>query len=335
MIVNFLKHDLQFNMEPGFHFGKLCVAFKELSKFHQLGNDKDMKDCPPIYTPKTAVEFHYLLLGTIAGFKSTLNSFNLSPESEPFDKHTLYDVCWKITHLLWRISHSSILWEHLLFLNTAKLLHPDSNNGGVHGMDVVDQNDASNVDLGDESNVDGSGLGPDQEISVLGTLSNSQGDIPLMLLRWIHLLISHLTLFNTLLLFLQHNSLEHKKIHINMIAVWSPPKKVTLPWIPIFQHVSKSALVQPDIDAAVRMINECIWIYQEKHVSSQKQSIFFWFNADKGTMEVVGTIHCEVALACLFAYLKEALNFTNKETQKKWIFGSMSVSAFVIFYDLT
>jgi len=86
-------------------------------------------------------------------------------------------------------------------------------------MDVVDQNDASNVDLGDESNVDGSGLGPDQEISVLGTLSNSQEDIPLMLLRWIHLLISHLTLFNTLLLFLQHNSLEHKKIHINMIAV--------------------------------------------------------------------------------------------------------------------
>jgi hypothetical protein len=109
MIVNFLKHDLQFNMEPGFRFGKLCAAFQELSKFHQLGDDKDMKNCPPIYTPETAVEFHYLLLGTIAGFKSTLNSFNLSPESEPSDKRTLYDVCWKLAHLLWRISHSSIL----------------------------------------------------------------------------------------------------------------------------------------------------------------------------------------------------------------------------------
>jgi len=110
VIVDYLKKEVK-DIAPDFSFHSLCHTFKQLSDFQQSGDNKDMKECPHMYTPEAAMEFHYLLLGTITGFSQALEFFKVCP-SKPEDSpnlHIMYNMSWKLTHLLWQISHSLIL----------------------------------------------------------------------------------------------------------------------------------------------------------------------------------------------------------------------------------
>jgi hypothetical protein len=54
-----------------FKFGTLHSAFEWLRQFHTSG-ETDMSKCPSLYTKDTAVEFHYLLVTVLAGYKAGL-----------------------------------------------------------------------------------------------------------------------------------------------------------------------------------------------------------------------------------------------------------------------
>jgi hypothetical protein len=186
-----------------------------------------MKNCPLVYTSETVMEFHYLLLGTITGFRNALTFFNIPSKSSCSPElKIMYNVSWKLTYLLWRISHSSVLREHLAFLTTVELLGLDNNVEwrGVRDVvkvDVVDENDVQEVVR--------------QELSALENLFQNQGDIARTFVRWIRLLISHVTALNILLLFLQREMLKHKELHIHMIAVRTPTN-LKSPWVAILQR---------------------------------------------------------------------------------------------------
>ena len=272
-----------------------------------------MKNCPCVYTSETAMEFHYLLLGTIAGYKNMLTFLNIPPKHS--DLNIIYNVSWRLTHLLWRISHSSILREHLAFLTTTELLKLDDN------VQKCDVHDAAKVDV-DEIDVQEV---VHQELMALNTIHQKHGDIALSFVRWIRLLISHVTALDILLLFLQHETLKHKKLHIHMIAV-RVPKKFSLPWVNILQRAVP--LDEQQLSEVVQQIYKYTQEYTMANPNNKK-SIFFRFKNDgdmpKWIMNVIGTVHCELALAFLLIFLKNATSDDqSRQTLESW-FSNASI----------
>jgi hypothetical protein len=95
-----------------FKFGTLHSAFEQLRQFHTSG-ETDMSKCPSLYTKDTVVEFHYLLVTVLAGYKAGLEVLgtqcDVDYEGRPPYRPEHYDLAWMFTFLLWRIAHSSIL----------------------------------------------------------------------------------------------------------------------------------------------------------------------------------------------------------------------------------
>jgi hypothetical protein len=92
-----------------FKFGTLRSAFEWLRQFHTSG-EMDMSKCPSLYTKDTAVEFHYLLLTSLAGYKASLACLRSTADEKNAHYTTgHYSNAYMFVHLVWRISHSSIL----------------------------------------------------------------------------------------------------------------------------------------------------------------------------------------------------------------------------------
>ena len=327
-------------------FDALLKAFQQLSDFHRSSGN--MADCPAVYTSKTAMEFHYLLIGTIRGFMHALRSFDATKSAGPNSGQgalllVMHNVSWKFTHLLWRISHSSILREHLSYLAAVNLLQLRSNDGGDdvnnaepdddgghgaenvnptndggHGVDNVDPDSNNNLkDDEAEANEAAQDSGP--EIPLLRAAS---GDIALVFVRWTRLLISHITALDTLLLFLQRKSLREKVLRIHMLAV-RPPKKLNLRWVNFLRTVlpaAKEGKIAVDNDDIITTIALHITKYKQEHPEDKKS--IFWrcshedsANQNEWVATVSPPIHCEVALALLLTDLKSAK--TDQETKQK------------------
>lgn len=97
-----------------------CTLDNLTHSLHSLLEYGSSSPSSHIYTKHTAVEFHILLVSVLAGFITSLDIF----------LHAKTDVCVQITDaeldgayffmfLLWHLAHSSILVEHLSFLQKA------------------------------------------------------------------------------------------------------------------------------------------------------------------------------------------------------------------------
>jgi hypothetical protein len=73
---------------------------------------------PPLYARQTFVDFHYLLLVALNGYKTAIRKIHNSTErkSEECLELEIY------THLLWRLANSSILKTHLSFMQKLSLI---------------------------------------------------------------------------------------------------------------------------------------------------------------------------------------------------------------------
>jgi hypothetical protein len=84
-----------------FKFRTLRSAFEWLRKFHNSG-ERDMSKCPSLYTKDTAVEFHYLLVTALTGYKAALKCFGSSTDKNNI-RYTPdhYNHAYRFVHLVW------------------------------------------------------------------------------------------------------------------------------------------------------------------------------------------------------------------------------------------
>jgi hypothetical protein len=404
VVASFLAKDVDLELEgteP--RFDVLLKAFRQLYDFHESPN-KHMKDCPRMYTSETAVEFHFLLLGTIRGLMQTLRCFNPSKSMESASDlaemlPVLHDISWMFANLLWRISNSSMLREHLSYLAAVNLLQLKSDDGG-HGVDNADSESNNNLKDGVD-NVDEAMQESGPEMPTLGTvhgdialvtafvqwiswmfanllwrISNSSmfrehpsylaavnwlqlksddgghgvdnvdeaiqesgpeiptlgtvhGDIALVtaFVQWARLPISHITVLDNLLVFLQRDTLREKILRIHAVAV-RKPKTLNLRWAEILRDVLPEAKDHNGTDptnAAIKTIGSHITQHKQKYPKDGK-SVFSQFNhqdrasEDEWLMVISPAIHCEVALALLLTYFGSAeTDEPTKRKMERWL----------------
>jgi hypothetical protein len=239
------------------------------------------------------VEFHYLLLTVLAGYRAGLellgNEDNLGNASgtETYAPED-YDLAWIFTLLLWRIAHSSMLRDHLVFLHTAGLLSPAA--PGNSGME------ADNLDgrVKTRQKSDKAAIW----LHIMMTRNHHLPGEGHMFLYWIHLLVSDLTALETLSHFFISEIPNHMTVHIHPIALRprAPAGKVF--WKPVIERALQSQnSLHPHYDAIVTTLIECI----NKDKESTEKYIYHRYFTDE-TMTVTGSVHCEAALACIMKY---------------------------------
>jgi hypothetical protein len=296
-----------------FNFGTLRSAFVQLRKFNSSG-ETGMSKCPSIYTKDTAVEFHYLLLTVLAGYKAGLEVLGsqcdvMGHEDRPPYQPEDYDLTWMFTFLLWRIAHSSVLRFHLTFLHAAELLSLDDAlfGGGRFGLET------DNVET--ETADEGPGV-TDQEMSViqLHATSTSKHQQPegLAFLRWLHLLVSDLTALENLSLFFSHGTSSHMKVHVHTIAL--PPTSADKAlWKPVVEHAlhSQAPLLYRHYDEIITTLVDRI-----KKGKDNSHKFMFYHHFTEEVMAVPGSVHCEAALACLVKHRTTAVPVRGMEVQR-------------------
>jgi hypothetical protein len=277
-----------------------------------------MSKCPSLYTKDTAVEFHYLLVTVLAGYKAGLEVLGTQCDMghggrTPYQPED-YDLTWMFTFLLWRIAHSSILRSHLTFLHAAELLILDD---ALRGGDRFDL-ETDNVEI------ETAGGGPeitDQEMSVIQFHAMSTGKhqqpAGVVFLRWIHLLVSDLTALEILSLFFSHGTPSHMKVHVHAVAL-PPPLPDKALWKPVIERAlhSQAPLLLRRYDEIIATLVDYI-----KQGKENTDTFMFYHHFTEQVMAVTGSVHCEAALACLVKHSTTAVPVRGMEFQRDvWLF---------------
>jgi hypothetical protein len=310
LLTNYMRTQF-LDLPSEFNFGTLRSAFEQLRRFDSSG-ETDMSKCPSIYTKDSAVEFHYLLLTVLAGYKAGLEMLGTQcdvaghEDQRPYQPED-YDLTWMFTFLLWRIAHSSILRFHLTFLHATKLLSlDDARLGGCFGLEP------DNVET--ETADEGPGI-TDQEMSViqLHATSTSEHQQPegLAFLRWLHLLVSDLTALENLSLFFSHGTSSHMKVHVHAIAL-PPTSTDKVLWKPVIERAlhSQAPLLYPHYDEIITTVVDRI-----KKGKEDMHKFTFYRHFTEQEMAVPGSVHCEAALVCLIKHRTSALPVRGMDLQ--------------------
>jgi hypothetical protein len=307
-------HTQQSDLALDFNFASLRSAFSELDSFRNSG-EKDNSQSPSLYTRATVVDFHYLLLTVLAGYRAGLRQLadNSSPQSSDD-----YDGAWLFTFLLWRIAHSSILREHLAFLHKAGLLSRLADDVVSGTVDFgMEKGGAEADDVGEEA-----AEVTDQEMSFMllhvePTNARQQPDMGLVVLRWIHLLVCHITALETLSLFFRREVLGDTKLNIQVVTLRPTPVEQT-PWKPVVQRAlqSQAPFLYDRYDKIITILADCI---QESQRNMEGRKPFHYFTEE--VMQVTGNVHCGAALACLVKCSTAAIYNEGTEFQiDVWLF---------------
>jgi len=160
----------------------------------------------------------------------------------------------------------------------------------------LDTSGASEEELPQEDRNEGT----DMDVEPLKT---GGPDLGLAFLRWIRLLVCHITAIEILSLFFQHKPLNNTKVRIHTVSV-RPSPILRISWIDILYRALQG-------DSQLYSQREIIVQFIRDHIQKAKEAgvrvgNYFAFNED-GTMEVSGVIHCESALAYLISHFKNAI----------------------------
>jgi hypothetical protein len=196
--------DCQPELSPTFQFTALCLAFQGLDGFRNSG-EANMSQCPTLYSHETVIVFHYLLITVLSGYGVGLQGLaDLSVVGPEKEAHC--HMAWLFTFFLWRITHLSILWEHLAFLHAAKILSLEAGCG--------DTNSSSNADhsIDEDMSI--------IHLQLMQTEASQKLDLPLALIEWMCLLVSPITSLEMVLLLLQHGEiLASTDFQIQMVTL--------------------------------------------------------------------------------------------------------------------
>jgi hypothetical protein len=142
----------------------------------------------------------------------------------------------------------------------------------------------------------------DQEMSFMPlraepTDERQQPDMGLVVLRWIRLLVCHITALETLSLFFRHKAVGDKKVKIQVVALRPTPMEQT-PWKTV---VSRALSSSPSlVDRHDDVIHALVTHIQDRNTHAKDYQFTSRFLSDQ--VQVSGVVHCEVALACLLKF---------------------------------
>jgi hypothetical protein len=281
-----------------FKFGTLRSAFERLRKFHNSG-ETDMSKCPSLYTKDTAVEFHYLLVTAVAGYKATLQCLG-SPTDGNNVRYTTeqYNNAYMFVHLLWRIAHSSILREHLTLLHAARLLSIADGSGRGGGSNHVSEKGAAAATVDEVTDV------VDQEMTATQVhASNSDGllDLGIAILRWLRLLVSPITAVETMSLSCIRVQ-PGCSIRIQLVDL-APVKCAEFEWKPV---IGRALRLDPNLKDLTPAVVAIIEERSKAGLGPAKRTQLRQF-CDQMSATERGVPHCEIVTACLISFLERAI----------------------------
>ena len=247
--------------------------------------EANTSQCPTLYSRDTAIEFHYLLITVLSGYSVGLQGLADFSAAGP-DKEAHCHMAWLFTFFLWRIAHSSILWEHLAFLHAASLLSLEAGCGEANSSGNADRSideDVSIIHLQSMQSEDGRRL-----------------DVPLALVEWMRLLVSPITSLEMVSSLLHHEEiLASTDFQIQMVTL-QPTGAYKAPWKPVIKRTLKAEAPScyNELDAVLGTLMNCVKEGKEK---VEGLTIFHHFGMD--IMTVTGNVHCEAALPYLAKHL--------------------------------
>jgi hypothetical protein len=284
--------------EPG--TPNASAFFEVVSKTNESikSGTQDSSQLPILYNKETCVEFHYLLLLVLNKYWDAITQFRgQSMPGGPIDKDCRDLRFYSI--LLWRLSCSSILQDHLTFLRSNSLLQMQHGNGskasdgdkeigvGEEGMDGDEDEAVSSHDTGIM-----------EEIAVLESDQSHRKDPALMIRRWLCLLVSHLQALHVLSSFaLSYSS----KMRLQHVAVKSSTFGTPQDWTAVL----KRALTGPTDFFTIRRFHQSQFqqledLILEKidavHEGSGRKGLFRYFKG-KTITGACGQVHAEAGLA--------------------------------------
>lgn len=280
MKTNLSETDLESRVDP--EFKALRKAMQEVHAFHNSGVDpsNSKPPSPSLYSPATITDFHHLLLCILSGFRYFLEQLSTATPGGQ-DRRDMYQLAWLFTFLLWRVAHSSILREHLALLHSVNLLLPRAGSTESRPGDAKENPDWEHHPTEDDM----AGIPQDAE----------DDDMGLTFLRWIRLLVSHVTALEMLSLFS-----KQKKIHVKLIELRPADIEEKVPWRPVLKKAlgTDEAYLEKVVHVLVKFISQ--------PAEGGKQRTDFLKHFEVEIMRVTGVLHCESVLVALIRYLRLA-----------------------------
>lgn len=283
----------------GFNFNTLRAALKALEAFHD-SQGEDMSNCPPLYTKDTAVEFHYLLLTVLSEYHSTIHILG-QPDKGLTSKQ--YSTGYLFIFLLWRIAHSSILREHLAFLNAAGLLSIFFQTKPGSGP-AETQTKAQHKSAGSGQDADADAV--DQELNATlhakPSMARQATDLGIATLRWLRLLVCPITALETISLACIHSKHRNTKIEIRIVDLTPVGREDEFDWTSV---LSDALLSKPELSLpqALDKIRKTI---KDGFQGSPLRSTLRQFTSGSQIVRESGVTHCELAAVSLILYLDRA-----------------------------
>jgi hypothetical protein len=262
-------------------FQAISTAF---TSHQQSSQQSSQQSNHPLYTEKTLVDFHYLLVIVLRQYENTINQFHNMKDSRTEVQLNLNVY----SQLLWSLSTSPILRTHLLFIT--QLMNQGLMRGGMDpkAKDGEDTGGGSYDDDDDE----------DAEMEAIEKCKHHKVDSGLMVQCWISLLVSPLQALKILSRF---SCLHHGEVEIRHVSVKSTRFDTLQDWTRVLERTLRDTVLATPLDELERLIIEKI--REVKASGPGCKGIYHYFEG-KNIVNVGGQVHCEAGLA---AWLKSNL----------------------------
>ena len=285
-----------------------------------------------VYNQDTCVEFHHLLIAVLIGYGNALAQFQEScggkrkekkrEETELLQRQA--EKVWFFAHLLWRISYSRVLRYHLAALEAGGFLslpHDEAPLRKKYDAYTRYGKKETNIVVDED----------EEESRCLIESSQHRPNISVALTfqRWMRIQASQFAALDILSCFV----LRHRgsPVKISHMAVRSD-KVESLPagnWETIVRKLSQTPNQTFDPDFVIQVLKNRSknrkWL---EPFGVKAPSILYKFIPD--TIELAGTIHCEIAMACLTKYHGWLANVDNGDSD-----SPVKVLFHLLLYPLT
>jgi len=212
---------LQIIMEEYPHSGEPSSASKLLAAFKAVAQNNWVNP----YNKETCVAFHQLLVSTLLNYLKAHNKFH----NQKLEKLKLAQDLWNVTYLLWMLSQSQILVDHLVMLDRSGCLSIPRYNmpeyskfGATYGLGKdakvdVDYNDPAQRPLDGDAKLDLGSNGPARQLSDEDAETGQKwvqtgNDYPQIFRRWVQLQVKHFQSLSILSKLCSQPNIEDVKI---------------------------------------------------------------------------------------------------------------------------
>jgi hypothetical protein len=271
---------------------------------------------PLLYRKDTFEDFHYFVLLALTKYRSAISTFYDKIKAGCLNTTDRLDLT-VYSFLLWRLAHSSILCQHLIFLRATSLIPQDavfnhlvpkdSSQNSISGdgsesdvsegyvsEEYVSDGDVSDGYIREGSEESSEETGLQEEMDTLEYHSGHRKDPTLMIQRWMCLLVSHLQSLHILSSFAASRPGE---ICVQHVAVKRATHKTPQDWTAVLKRALPHSLPEGDTGFS-EMAKIILGQINKVNATPGRHGIFSYFKGEF-IIRLAGHVHCEAALAAV------------------------------------